>query len=344
MWADVCGVQPLWARDEKQYYKHDRNEGNGSVDDGNRLNKDSDYSGRTYIKRNFAFEAQHIVVLIDSHPQMFIPCVRILSRDAKDEYGEGDRSGESGANEDGVDGKKREIFMNESIGSKNDSIEKGSLDRRRFNDNTNNYDDDGLITPFDAALMACEKLLHLRVHYVATSRTGKRDGVGVLLYGITKSRSKKPKRGAIDTKDGASNDINNRHYYGNSIGINDDSDSIADNSSDGDSGSNMGIDEDDDECSFLSARSIHNLVPLSQPGTRQIKQIRSCLPSTNITKNGSIHSHGDVNFNGIGCRDHRMRDLKEEFVDMSARKICNDGLCSLRSALYEATRSFLNAK
>ena len=38
------------------------------------------------------------------------------------------------------------------------------------------------ISPFDAALIACERLLHHRVHNVATTRTGKRDGVGILLF------------------------------------------------------------------------------------------------------------------------------------------------------------------
>ena len=38
------------------------------------------------------------------------------------------------------------------------------------------------ISPFDAALIASEKLLHHRVHSVATTRLGKRDGVGILLF------------------------------------------------------------------------------------------------------------------------------------------------------------------
>jgi ATP-dependent DNA helicase 2 subunit 1 len=38
------------------------------------------------------------------------------------------------------------------------------------------------ISPFDAALIASEKLLHHRVNSVATTRTGKRDGVGIVLF------------------------------------------------------------------------------------------------------------------------------------------------------------------
>ena len=39
------------------------------------------------------------------------------------------------------------------------------------------------ISPMDAALIACERLARNRVLKVATQKTGKRDGVGVLLYG-----------------------------------------------------------------------------------------------------------------------------------------------------------------
>ena len=46
-----------------------------------------------------------------------------------------------------------------------------------------------LISPIDAALIACQKLLHHRVHNVATTRTGKRDGVGIVLFNCPISTS-----------------------------------------------------------------------------------------------------------------------------------------------------------
>lgn len=54
--------------------------------------------------------------------------------------------------------------------------------------------DQNLTTPFDAALIACERLLHDRVRTIAFSRKGKRDGVGVLLYG-NRAVSKKSNQG-----------------------------------------------------------------------------------------------------------------------------------------------------
>jgi hypothetical protein len=43
--------------------------------------------------------------------------------------------------------------------------------------------DDKLISPMDASILACEKLLRNRVLHVATQKTGKRDSVGVILFG-----------------------------------------------------------------------------------------------------------------------------------------------------------------
>lgn len=44
-------------------------------------------------------------------------------------------------------------------------------------------DHDVIISPFDAALIAVHQLLKLKVKHVATNKSGKRDGVGVLLFG-----------------------------------------------------------------------------------------------------------------------------------------------------------------
>ena len=45
-----------------------------------------------------------------------------------------------------------------------------------------------VVAPFEAALRAAERLLRQRVGAVATTRGGKRDGVGVLLYGTRRYR------------------------------------------------------------------------------------------------------------------------------------------------------------
>lgn len=67
---------------------------------------------------------QHIVILIDSHLNMFEPCIRQAYDDANAKY----------------------------------------------------------ISPFDAAIIAAENIIHNKVHYSATTKTGKRDGIGIILY------------------------------------------------------------------------------------------------------------------------------------------------------------------
>lgn len=48
-------------------------------------------------------------------------------------------------------------------------------------------DQDGeVISPMQASLKACEEILRNKVKHVAVQKTGKRDGVGIMLYGIPK--------------------------------------------------------------------------------------------------------------------------------------------------------------
>lgn len=73
--------------------------------------------------REDTFGAQHVLVLIDCRPSMFVPSIP------------GEQEGET-------------------------------------------------ISPMQASLKACEQLLRSKVKHVAVHKTGKRDGVGIMLYGI----------------------------------------------------------------------------------------------------------------------------------------------------------------
>lgn len=148
------------------------------------------------------FGAQHILVLIDCRPSMFVPCIPV--------------SKESNSANDG----------GESVESQ--------------------------ISPFDAALMACEKVLRLRVNHIATSKAGKRDGVGIMLYG-TKQR---PVTTVVREYNGEEKDkeMNNDR---------DDSDETDD-------------EEEMESSSPLS--STHTLLPIAPPGIQGIRSLRDCLP------------------------------------------------------------------
>jgi len=106
-----------------------------------------------------------------------------------------------------------------------------------------------LISPFDAALIATERLLHHKVQTVATSKINKRDGVGVLLYGT-------PFLNQFHNIDSSNNDKNDDHD-----------------------------DENMDYETPHANSTIKSLIELAPPGVRQIKTIRSCLYSKFYDKN-----------------------------------------------------------
>ena len=86
---------------------------------------DSDGKDGDREDREDAHGAQHVLVLIDCRPSMFVPSI------PEQEHGE-------------------------------------------------------TISPMQASLKACEKLLRNKIKHVAVQKTGKRDGVGIMLYGIPK--------------------------------------------------------------------------------------------------------------------------------------------------------------
>jgi hypothetical protein len=124
-----------------------------------------------------------------------------------------------------------------------------------------------LTTPFDAALMAVERLIHHKVHTVATSKLNKRDGVGVILYG-TPIRAQEQEDHNIHIQ---------LNEYGDPI-----LDDHMNQSGDGDSDDDE--DMEDVERPHANA-SIQTLIELSPPGVDQIKSIRSCLLPEYYDKN-----------------------------------------------------------
>lgn len=150
---------------------------------------------------------------------------------------------------------------------------------------------DGLfkISPFDAALVASEQLLIMSVNESAMAKgyTGKRDGVGIILY---------------NTK---------RHNL--------------------------------DGSSSRRTATTYELMPLHPPGVQQILDLRKCLPWAQLCRDGSSSQQ----------RRPRKRDLKSEFKDTDddhlqpseiAVRMGNATLSSLRSAIHEANKAFLNAE
>jgi hypothetical protein len=109
------------------------------------------------------------------------------------------------------------------------------------------------ISPMDAALRACEQLFRNKVMHVATTKTGKRDGIGVMLYG-TKTVVKR---------------VRNKSNHNRDDSDDEDEDSIE---NDNDSNNMDDVDDTHDETSCVQM-----LIDLNAPGIEQIKNIRKCL-------------------------------------------------------------------
>ena len=266
-----------------------------------------------------AYAARHTLILIDTHPSMFEPCIYIKSSDDSD-----------------IDEDKSDIINNDSS---------------------------FLTTPFDASLMAVERLLHHKVYIVATSKQGKRDGVGVILFGTPPSCINKNIEKDDENSDGGNSDDD--------------------------------VDTNDDEEEEKDANdSLKVLIKLTPPGVDQIKTIRSCLLSQFYQSNrfpkwtSRIHGSNDGvhrindqsqtnelirNMKGWKSKNSkRERDLyvelfgkkkqvlttkntinnkniKDDEDGMTDKEVRKDEeeectVSSLKVALYEATRTFVNAK
>lgn len=248
--------------------------------------------------------ATHILVMIDCNPSMFVPSIRLTS----DSDGDDDNVEAEGSNDQqGGDGGGADMAIDE----------------------TATPEQQQLVTPFEAALRATEKLIRGKVNSVATSRGGTRDGVGVMLFATKKFNPEEKLREDADgdkimNGDGTalkkSGDYNEN---GRPNASGDDSDSDSDEDGDGIGGG-----------TYLT--SFYHLIPLAPPGTEQTLQIRGCIPG----------------FGGSGSRVQQKyrRDLVEEFADIEQGDGTNagedgiDSFCPLRTALHEASKAFMEAK
>ena len=204
---------------------------------------------------------------------------------------------------------------------------------------THNDSDPMLLAPFDAALLAAEKLFRLRIHRSAS----KRDYVGVLLFGTRKkaaytwqvtgeeSDSKKTPKGRGG---------NNHHQELEDDDDDDDEDEDEEVLS-GDESEAM--DEYGDECDAENDVVTHTLLPLQSPSVEPILRLRQCLPMQSRTNcyylGGSFIATSE-----------RKRDLEEELVcrsdneyDAQREDTCWDPALSVMTAL-EAAMLMLQAK
>lgn len=179
----------------------------------------------------------------------------------------------------------------------------------------------------DMSLQVVEDILKKRIRNTITLKTGKRDGVGVLLFNTRKHRQlKRDEEIDGDPK----TDAKANRYVGKSE--DDDNDEDEDGGDDDDEEDEESEDQADRESAGVV---VHELIKLAPPGIKQVKKILSCLDED---------VYADMEEDGSGRR-RRMRDLKGEFVSSHSLKDDDDmRKLPLQTAIEDAIRTFQEAK
>jgi hypothetical protein len=209
--------------------------------------------------------------------------------------------------------------------AENDDLQCGSDDDRRRDGVARYY------SPMDVAATAAHRLLRAKVRDVAETKSGKRDGVGVLLYGCDPNRNRRRRSSRRSRRRGGGD--------GGGGGKDDDID-IED-------------DDEDYEGEEDALPTTHELIELAAPGIGQVLAMQECLPD---------YDH-DEDSGGGDRSGRRRRDLRGEFSIVPRRKKTGDGgvvgeegaeledddddflaVCSLRRGLAAALKIFSSAK
>ena len=213
--------------------------------------------------------AEHLLVLLDCSPDMFVPSVPIKSKHKRHfEYEEEEEDDDDVSMQD-----------DETNGNNIDSQKSGNSNKK-------------LMSPVDAVITSLQELVRQTVRNSVISKSGKRNGFGLTLFG-TKKRSRLPMWQDL---------YRGRHHHhttnNNTSETNDDDDSDSEDDEDGSDDSNDDNNRAEKANRSSSETTVHTVIPLEPPGILTIKSLRQCLE--------------DPNHN-----NERRLDLQEEFADMS---------------------------
>ena len=111
------------------------------------------------------------------------------------------------------------------------------------------------ITPMHAAMKACESILRQKIRHVATNKTGKRDGIGILFYGSKVSTA----------EESDDDDDNNKNSNNDDVIESDLEDSEIENPP--------------------TNAPVKWILSLAPPGIQQVKTIQSCLDNSTSGRN-----------------------------------------------------------
>lgn len=227
-------------------------------------NDNGDEDGDEEDESNFG--AQHVIALIDCHPDMFVP---VPPRPKEDDNGKFDSEDEIGPS-----GKKEQSTPP--------------------------------LPPFDMSLRTIQSLVETLIETIVTRKTGKRDGVGILLYN-TKPQVKKIKKDKDNPFEEKNDDI-------------DDDDKMDENESDQEEEDSESTNSDSNENGEAANQTnVHKLLDLAPPGIKQFRELRKLV-------------------------DQKERDAKEEFCPTDIPSDSELRQAPLQNAIEEAMRIFLSSK
>ena len=192
----------------------------------------------------------------------------------------------------------------------------------------NNNDDDetdenneAAATPIDLSIKLIQALLQQTIEQTVIRKTGKRNGIGLLLYNTKSKRGDDGEKGARNS--GGDNDDNtDDNGDGDGDDDDDDDDKMDDEMDDEDT------DDDNEEVSTIQQQqvetTVHMLLGLKPPGVRHVQTLRKLV----VDKRRQ--------------QQRAYRDLQADFCPSVDDP--DPTIAPLQTALEESTRMFLNAK
>ncbi len=186
-----------------------------------------------------------------------------------------------------------------------------SQENNHSNDDMDEGGEEKWLSPMDAALIAAKRLLQHRVHHVATTRTGKRDGVGIVLFNCPLTNTTSTT--TTSTTSGNGNEC--IHTLGG-----------------------------------YSSTGVRILIPLEPPGVDQILTIRSFMKQQHSNDNGNGITTPGSGENGKSLERELYGHLMSKpepmgnHEDADPEMESEEQIISLRSALFQINKILTDAK
>jgi hypothetical protein len=185
-------------------------------------------------------------------------------------------------------------------------------------------------TPMDLSLYVAETMLKELIHQTVTRKTGKRDGVGLLLYNTKRRRPEKQSSGQ-EHETNTNRQQQQQHFERTNEPMEEEEEEDDE--------------KEDDEEEETGGSTVHVLLPLAPPGVNQVKTIQACLEE---------ETHLGRTDAGTARRIRtRTRDLQADYgAPKEEEQDCETTLSSsssriiapLQKALEESLRIYQSAK